>query len=1422
MDNEAVEFDLSALLNTAVEEFSDDEQDNPVEILMPFLKQFGFINRCTTSKDVTHIDLKELSIRWNLKIKDRKTHKDKNFDQLLSMLTDHLKAATSHGAPGKPAAESHHHNHGNKKSPFELGVSASADDIKIPKKRTKLRNFFGLPDYAYMSNSDALVYKARKTIVEQKERHHQEEEEEVVQVAKPTNAATSATKVQNQSMIAAQRKVSHALLTMVNNETMSIHFIHKGGVEAIIKLIGESTDHEVLITCMECLLAATLVPDYCKVLTEKYILSNLQGLLEKADQDIYLKIAQVITNLSYQDNLGEVLVLGGIVGIVQNLFGASQKYDIYYYCMLTMNNIGPVLQGPEAELALKILMSCTKRIDVARNYQNACFAIDIFVNFSRLLQYATLLCEEGVLPLFIHTLEAYMTLDMMGKICEGFVNLSCTRKNRREIASSGIAGHLDKIFTMGSPGMRAHILSMVGNLLSSGFFHDKIARDDAIKPMMSDMLDPAQPKQFTAVAFVISQLAQVQTSAIVMVRCNAIQIILGMLREAPVESQTYLWTLLAALSQQPIFFEKMVCERGLVLEMYKEVLNENSKQIELVVQLAYNLSIHENLSDWLAQDLVEMFVELLKTIFSNSPYPLKATAISTLINFCTNCKSSRPTLIGVDLVDIFEEVGIEDAVMNVKYAAILNIVSNEENLCIKLLEMGAQKFLVAIQGSITTMPSGTVVKGKQPSVGAITGDLGRALTAATLHNLSLRRAILGPGVLLTLMTLLRNNKTLRVLHCVRTLARVSVHPKAKTALTKEKRIIPALTAIMRSGCEEADRVQHYCALTICNTLASQVAKDIMTELCSSGAITDLVVCTLLRINSVYTKESLGKALFNLMSRVEFREEMVVKLDVLTAMLELAKIENIELLELCIRSVYNITCETKNYIPKLKDLKVANILIARVTSSPLILGAKATTAVKFLCGMAIANVSFHDELAEDLVFDKKVSQAAEAIFKLNSDEATYCAAVLLVNLSKLSDAKNLADSLAIPLLVRIIERGPVNCIQMAVVALTNFSMEQVFFDQIVEEAIPSIIKVLSAPSMHDKIKTDCLQFVYNITTMHPPSWVTAVESETTAALWRLLKSQGSTADGNEARLYRIGRIVKEICQAGAKDEKVLKKLLADGVMSIILKLAKIELPELKFDLACAIYSLSQSPDPLKVLQWDGVDILFWLTLHDCLNFMDPIRRNVCRALRNFSASGTNGAGSMALAKEERTMTVLRALGNSTVEDVQWQVSGAMYNMLGVPESQDGLINRGAVGLLLELAAGGYTSVRHVCSACLHMCPSDAMPDLSDPAALSLVLCLLEVDGEKFGELAEMARDEIPYMLGALHRTSSYVPDAPTFTASWVCIACEVDNVFTSALVEFPSGVHKEVCEYIGGYVVCLEGYSSIMLLPYSIPSGALGP
>lgn len=1351
----------------------DDELD-PFAIILPILKNYGIKDAASTGDDVRESDLKELGQRWNVKLKDPKTKRPMNFEQMLQRLVLHVEQQLT----GMPSAAG---GNGQKKNTIitepggGMSLSASVESLRsiamMGRKRKKVPNYFGLPTHAYTSNPNALVYMARKPTrgqdsVDDHHQHHQGQQQHDTE--KRAEAERVEMKV-SEGNFAAQRKVSEALLTMAKNEGMSKHFIHKGGVEAVMRLISESDDKQVLHTCALCLIQSTEGrPDYCKALTDKHILTNLQTLLEKGDVEIKIMVMEIVANLTFCDELVDTLVLGGVVGVIQHAIGSSDDADVTRYAMIINSNVAPVLMGADAEVAVRICMTCTKRLDIMHNYENACFVVDIFCNFTRMTQYSTLLCEEGLLPILIHLLEVYPTVDMIGWVSESCVNLSSTRKNRREISTSGIALHLDKIFRLGTPQQRAHTLVMVGNLLSSGFFHDKIAREETISTILETMLDPAQPKQFTGVSFVISQLAQVEASAQVLVHCEVVRIVLGLLRQAPPDSYTYLWTMLVAISQQPAFFEKMATERPLIQEMYKEVMDETSQQTELVAQLAYNLALHSNLYTFLSQDLIDMFVELLKELFSKNGLTIRSTVMTTIINFCTHAKSSRAGLLGKDLIPMFEDAGIENSTLNVKYVAALNIISNEENLCIKLLEAGAQKFIVSVQGTIAAMSATTGHLGKVDS------ELGRALTAATLHNLSLKRAVMGPGILSSLMSLLRNCKTIRVLHCVRCFANITQHPKAKIQLAKERRLVPVLTATMRSGCEEADRVQHYCALIICNVLALHVEKGIMEELCKSGAVTDLVVCTLLRINSVFTKESLGKALFNLMARADFRREMVTKLDVLAAMIELAKIENVELLELCIRSVFNITCETENYSEKISELKLPNILIARVTSSPMIPGAKPTTAIKFLCGMALANISFDRGLASELAFDKKVSDAAFSIFSLGTDEATYCAAVMLFNISILPVAKNLADSAAAPLLVSIIKRGPVSSIQIAVAALCNFSMLPVFMDQLTQCAIASMIELMGMPQMHNKIKMDALQFVYNMNTFHREARVPTVEKDGAANLYKLLKSQG-TADGNEGTLYRIGRIAKEMCSE-AINVNVQKKLLTDGIMSILLKLAKIELPNLKFDLACAIYSLTQGPEALKVLEWDGVDVLFWLTLHDCLNMYDPVRKNVARAFRNFSGTG-NGAGAVNLAKEERSMAVLRALARSTSEDIQWQAAGALYNMLNVPEAQALLLSRGVVSLLLELAAAGYTSVRHVCSACLHLCPPEAMPDLSDPAALQLVLCLLEVDGDRFAELGEPAADILPYILGNMNSGSQYEAEPPQFTASWVAISCEVDNIFS---------------------------------------------
>ena len=92
-------------------------------------------------------------------------------------------------------------------------------------------------------------------------------------------------------------------------------------------------------------------------------------------------------------------------------------------------------------------------------------------------------------------------------MAEGFVNLSMSKKNRREISGCGVSQYLDRIFVMGSPEAKAHILRMIGNLLSSNLFHDRIAREDTLTSMLNNLLDPTEPAQFSGVSFCLSQLA---------------------------------------------------------------------------------------------------------------------------------------------------------------------------------------------------------------------------------------------------------------------------------------------------------------------------------------------------------------------------------------------------------------------------------------------------------------------------------------------------------------------------------------------------------------------------------------------------------------------------------------------------------------------------------------------------------------------------------------------------------------------------------------------------------------------------------------------------------------------------------------------------------------------------------------------------
>jgi hypothetical protein len=392
---------------------------------------------------------------------------------------------------------------------------------------------------------------------------------------------------------------------------------------------------------------------------------------------------------------------------------------------------------------------------------------------------------------------------------------------------------------------------------------------------------------------------------------------------------------------------------------------------------------------------------------------------------------------------------------------------------------------------------------------------------------------------------------------------------------------------------------------------------------------------------------------------------------------------------------------------------------------------------------------------------------------------------------------MADMQAVPLLTSIIPRGPLVCSQLAMSALCNLSMLEAFYHQLTVTALPTIISTLGSLQIEMSIRMDARRTVYNLVTRYPACRVQAVISDCSSALMALAKSQSE-----DAILVSLGRVVKELCSE-ANDETIHRKLLQDNIMPLLLKLSKLEVPELKYDISCAIFAMTTVPDTMRVLKWDSVDILFWLTLHDCLGLQDLILRNVGRALRNFTAVA---AEARYIVKEDRFMAVLKVLSRSTNEDVLWQCAGVCYNILHNPECRKAFLARGAMTLIFELAASNYTSVRHVCSACVHMVP-ESMPDMEDPLVLQLILCLLDADGEKHAELGERCLVPLPYDVPILAEKSAFMHLETNFKPTWVTMTTTTDTLFTPVayptMPSLPKGVDNvkpfdtaSICSSVG--------------------------
>lgn len=228
--------------------------------------------------------------------------------------------------------------------------------------------------------------------------------------------------------------------------------------------------------------------------------------------------------------------------------------------------------------------------------------------------------------------------------------------------------------------------------------------------------------------------------------------------------------------------------------------------------------------------------------------------------------------------------------------------------------------------------------------------------------------------------------------------------------------------------------------------------------------------------------------------------------------------------------------------------------------------------------------------------------------LDTEDATFSAMVTLFNISHIAECISLAGSKAVNLMVDVLDSDKGNSVlvtKLCVGCLCNFSNMPVFQEQLTNVAIPSIVRVLAAPHFHMSVKRDVIQILYNLVNMYRVSKEAFISNGAVVALWKTLKVQGgggassggpesnasvaatesveensSTAAGGEddnlseeeSVILLIGHVIKSLCDEASELGLMHKRVMADGVMNILLKLSKIEMPILKLDMSFAIYRL----------------------------------------------------------------------------------------------------------------------------------------------------------------------------------------------------------------------------------------------------------
>ncbi|DBA02212.1 TPA: hypothetical protein N0F65_007622 [Lagenidium giganteum] len=1212
----------------------------------------------------------------------------------------------------------------------------------------------------------------------------------------PTNAFPASSikelygKMLEEGMVSALLELSHtphpsvkafcarALFRFTSDETHHFRLVHEGAVVVLTQLMATLPSHDVKEACMKALINLASIP---RAITCDAILTTLVYLVKNAKELETLQLCAVgMLNLSIMPTTRSNVVEDGAM-IALSALTATKHVQLFEIITCVLCNLSAIRTNQEPMVKNGALMIVTEILDSTQ--------MTLSVILGETLAQAEAEAEANGGRRDPAQDEALALARALARsihkhIANTLAHLCCNPKLQARLVNAGFVPKILRLLTLDSPSIR-----------QQQQLQQQQEEQEGGEPSSSWALDPIADEETEKLCVIsVANLALDDRCRAVIVQDGAVPLLLSILHDRARQSPNATLlkldcvTALSNLMLHPKNFRRMVDE-GVVPALIALINQSDSADIQKAcVYAMLNLAQDSGMKTRLAEASIDKDAGAIPTMLVFGSRQIKnaelcSVAVSFLYHLST-CRDNYEVLFYEGAVGLLVRVlhkpssAEPPAVIYALWLDCLKTLSNLASYARKRPALVEDGVIEAIQHFLSVSGADTRRRDPQTDKRVVKAQLAASQIVFKLHELCCSTkdeipAFFASLLLLATQSSAKNSRLPKravlyqqktTLRCALTIAKVSLGTRGLRLLAHNTDIPPALNVIMRTGLHEA---QVCAAIALCNMATERGA--VRHRVWRDSTVEDFIVITLLRVNSDATKEICAKALFNLLTHEDTRDQMVQD-GVLYALIKLSRLDNEEIRDLSLRSIYNISLQsdkaaqllameivrtlTKMYQAEYsKEMKrlmcgiLSNLSAVPGGHEPQLLHEGALSILKNLVKVrdpetkvyaanVLYNLSCSTDVHDTLVRDPETNVLAKLVTLIKSDQmdVKQYAAATIANLTASSIAvRAMTDESFAVVLNDAMKRTMATCVATTascVFALRNLFVQLVNQQKFIEcNGVQTLAAILACSEMESEtatlhLSTDMLCALANFDNGSSNAYGQLEERLVKDGIVRALVAIAKGTSGATSLTALTGN-------SSAASEKV-------SAMNVITSLSNLSRIRACHDLmlrdgtleAIAFLCKTNANDtraPFKGL----VAVRGEEFCHHCaviirnLTVLEPDTPAATTAstTENDEGNGTNATSNANDVKGQRiagqpaTILILLALAQSSNPETREHVVMALHNLASIRRCRMQMLKNDGVKILLRLgAAPAPPAVRHVCSMALQLLSKQ---DSDDPHVNNIV-------------------------------------------------------------------------------------------------------